>query len=193
MVTKLAPIMIIAGVLIFWWHVQAQGAKLFAGIHVGMSRSEIRKLLGPPRRIQPETDGERWDYASLRLLDTRVKFDTNGLVSAFGKKWEHDDPDTNRRSQRHIAGWRWITYIRRQAPLHALNFMIYRAIWFIGMGFFFGSIFGRTAFSYWVTAIAAVAILVGIFGDILRRKKTTHSAPPQSVWSWNEDNRFFAL
>jgi outer membrane protein assembly factor BamE (lipoprotein component of BamABCDE complex) len=74
------------GAFAWWWHIRAEGAKLFAQIHIGMSRSEIRQVLGPPRRIQPDDQGERWDYASLRLLDTRVWFDTNGLVSALGQK-----------------------------------------------------------------------------------------------------------
>ena len=49
--------------------------------------------------------------------------------------------------------------------------MSYRAIWLLSLGFFFGSVFGRMAFSYWVTTIAAIGILVGIFGDAKQKTK----------------------
>ncbi|HMP83105.1 MAG TPA: hypothetical protein PKA41_10440 [Verrucomicrobiota bacterium] len=56
--------------------------------------------------------------------------------------------------------------------------MPYRAIWLLGLGFFFGSIFGRESFGHWITAIAAVAMLIGIFGDVIRKKKQDTSELP---------------
>jgi ABC-type multidrug transport system permease subunit len=56
--------------------------------------------------------------------------------------------------------------------------MHYRAIWLLGFGFFFGSMFGRESFGHWITAIAAVAMLVGIFGDAMRKKKQDSSELP---------------
>jgi hypothetical protein len=55
--------------------------------------------------------------------------------------------------------------------------MPYRAIWLVGSGYFFGSILGRdTAFGHWVTVIAAVAMLIGIFGDAARKTKPSISS-----------------
>ena len=54
-----------------------------------------------------------------------------------------------------------------------LNFMCYRAIWLVSMGFFFGSVFGRMdlSVSYWVTTLAAIGMLVGIFGDAFHKSR----------------------
>ncbi len=76
----------ILALFFFWYHFQAQNGKTLGRLRVGMSRNEVKSLLGPPRRIQPEEPGERWDYSSLRFPDVRVWFDTNGIVYNFGSK-----------------------------------------------------------------------------------------------------------
>ena len=57
------------------------------------------------------------------------------------------------------------------------DFMRYRAIcravWLISMGFFFGSISGRmgSGASNWEITLAAIGMLVGIFGDTFCRSR----------------------
>lgn len=56
--------------------------------------------------------------------------------------------------------------------------MHYRAVWLVDFGFFFGSIFGRETLGHWITFIAAIAMLVGIFGDVARKTKLGRSELP---------------
>jgi hypothetical protein len=43
----------------------------------------------------------------------------------------------------------------------------------VSVGFFFGSILGRTFLGYWITAIAALGFLIGIFGYRLTKTQSS--------------------
>lgn len=49
--------------------------------------------------------------------------------------------------------------------------MIFRTIWLLSLGCFFGSVLSRMTASYWTTSIAAVGMIIGTLGTIIRREQ----------------------
>ncbi|PYJ86178.1 MAG: hypothetical protein DME22_06255 [Verrucomicrobia bacterium] len=51
-----------------------------APVHVGMSKSQVRALVGTPRRTRTNDSAEVWSYTRSWSRDANVYFDTNGIV-----------------------------------------------------------------------------------------------------------------
>ena len=56
-------------------------------------------------------------------------------------------------------------------PFTNLPTMISRTIWLLSLGFFFGSVLSRMTASYWTTSIAAVGMIIGTLGTVIRREQ----------------------
>jgi len=78
-------VVVVLLVLAFWWYFGPPSGKL-KQIHLGMSQSEVKGLLGSPQKIYREPQGEQWHYSSLRLPDVMVYFDTNAVVRHVAEK-----------------------------------------------------------------------------------------------------------
>jgi uncharacterized membrane protein len=44
----------------------------------------------------------------------------------------------------------------------------------LSLGFFFGSVISRTTASHWTTSIAAIGIIIGTLGTIIRKEQEAH-------------------
>lgn len=53
--------------------------------------------------------------------------------------------------------------------------MVFRTIWLLSLGFFFGSMLGRMSASYWTTSVAAVGMIIGPLGTIIRKEQNAHA------------------
>lgn len=49
---------------------------------------------------------------------------------------------------------------------------MFTRLWLVSTGLFFGSILGRAFAGYWITTIAAILLLVGIFGSLLTKDQS---------------------
>ena len=49
--------------------------------------------------------------------------------------------------------------------------MVFLTIWLLSLGFFFGSMLGRTSASYWTTSVAAVGIIIRTLDTILCKEQ----------------------
>lgn len=48
---------------------------------------------------------------------------------------------------------------------------MFRTLWIVSFGLFFGSMLGRMTGGHWVSSLAAVGMLIGIFGVLAREGK----------------------
>ncbi|MBE2181361.1 MAG: outer membrane protein assembly factor BamE [Chthoniobacterales bacterium] len=51
-------------------------------VHTGMTKSQVRDLVGAPPSIREKHGAETWDFTRAWSRDARVYFDTKGVVSA---------------------------------------------------------------------------------------------------------------
>lgn len=85
-ITSTAILIAIFSPLVYMCFCLLQGGRLLSHLHTGMSREEVIAVLGPASHIRSDDRGERWDYATSRLPDAAVKFDTNGMVVSWASK-----------------------------------------------------------------------------------------------------------
>jgi outer membrane protein assembly factor BamE (lipoprotein component of BamABCDE complex) len=83
---SLLALLVLAGLLVWWYHFQGQNARVFHQIRIGMTQTQVKTLIGSPQVKIVDERGEEWHYSSLRFPDMSVYFDTNALVRAVGIK-----------------------------------------------------------------------------------------------------------
>ncbi|MBI1178163.1 outer membrane protein assembly factor BamE [bacterium] len=57
--------------------------RLLAPVRVGMTRSQVQVLIGPPQHESTNNGVAAWDYTRSWSRDARVYFDTNDVVWAI--------------------------------------------------------------------------------------------------------------
>lgn len=57
---------------------------------------------------------------------------------------------------------------------------MFRTLWIVSFGLFFGSMLGRMTHGYWVSSLAAVGMLIGIFGALARADKVAGDEKAQN-------------
>ncbi len=69
----------------FFYYSWGWSERFLAPVRVGMSKRQVRSLLGSARTIRSDGAAETWDYTRVWSRDARVYFDTNGIVAAVEK------------------------------------------------------------------------------------------------------------
>ncbi len=73
-------LLVVLGIIIWWFYFQGRSARLLDQIREGMPQSQVENLIGPPKLKIAHREGVEWHYSSLRFPDMSVYFDTNALV-----------------------------------------------------------------------------------------------------------------
>ena len=72
---------LVAGFVIFLAYAPTWSGRLLAPVRVGMSKQQVRGLVGEPPVLRTNAAGyETWDYSRFWSSEARVHFDTNGMV-----------------------------------------------------------------------------------------------------------------
>jgi outer membrane protein assembly factor BamE (lipoprotein component of BamABCDE complex) len=72
---------LVAGFVIFLVWAPMWSERFLAPVQVGMSKQQVRGLVGEPPVLRTNAAGdETWDYSRFWSSEARVHFDTNGVV-----------------------------------------------------------------------------------------------------------------
>ena len=72
----------VIGVAAGFYYSFTWGEKFLVPVHVGMTKSQVQSLVGPPPRTRDKGGAETWDYTHSWSREARVYFDTIEVVWA---------------------------------------------------------------------------------------------------------------
>ena len=80
----IAVLVTVSVAMFLLWYSMTWSERLLRPVHVGMSQSQVRSVVGAPLSIINRTNStDAWYYNRWWSSDAVVYFDTNGVVSAI--------------------------------------------------------------------------------------------------------------